>query len=614
MTAKLVIASRGDGFGARLVAILNAMYVAECTGLEFKFTWPKMRADSEFHAVPSVEEMFSPEFINAYYDPLLDLSRFEDSHNTPVTQAQISKIIESADTLGLNVKTCDAISQVYGREAPVGTFPRLWEEVGFAQRISEMFRLGRESVNAETIAVHCRRGDTVTGVYRYRLFNYKYFPTAYVKALLADAALAGRQVLFFSDDAHIEDQMRREFGVITTEELSGGLVKNQTEEAIFDLGAMSACQDIVCTHSVFAILAGFIGKSPRKDPITAFEDFVKRMHLCRPQALSSDVVVSFVHGVKISTILGDLEANRAAYSPLERAKELQWVANELLSQPLNQMSPVGIAKRDSLLAEAQGLDPENLTYGHLRALNAARNGEFDKAEALLADAATHHFIRGNRTSPDLAPNFNILDERFASAFKRASEGGEYPYLTGFYAYCVLSLKGHPQSLDIFKQAYDLAPNSDVLLAAYASSLVATGAQARAGDLLNNAFNEGRDAAILRDIMVGVADAAGDKVAAIFHCRAAIHLAPEMAYYRIRLAWFLSRRKQYNEASEIIDAIDAARLDSATDVYLLSKVNERLGRHEQAVAMSRRAVVMRPSKKNYRARLDALEKQEALLAN
>ncbi|EGM2781216.1 sugar transferase, partial [Campylobacter jejuni] len=37
---KLIIASRGDGLGERILAILNALYLSKCANYKFGFIWP----------------------------------------------------------------------------------------------------------------------------------------------------------------------------------------------------------------------------------------------------------------------------------------------------------------------------------------------------------------------------------------------------------------------------------------------------------------------------------------------------------------------------------------------------------------------------------------------
>lgn len=611
MTSKYVISSRSDGFGARLVSMINALYVAEVTGLEFKFTWPDMRGDSEFHAVPPVEQMFSAEFIERYHLPHFDLPSFEHSHNEPITQEMLQRIEQDDAILGLNIKTCDAPSQVEGAPSGEDIFARLWPKIGFTPRLASVFEHAQSAVPAETIAVHCRRGDTVTGIYRYRLFNYKYFPTSFLKDVLADARDAGQRVLLFSDDAHIVEAMREQFGVLTTKELAGSSVSNRTEEAIFDFAAMSACRFIVCTHSVFAILASMVGGVPRKDPIDAYEDLLKRRHLSRIDAIPSELTDSFVRGMKASVILKDLEQNPGFYSPLERAKELQWAANEPLNKPSDQMSSKDSDQRDRLLAEAQVLDPENQTYSHLRALHFARRGMFDKAEALLEKVATQHFERTERSTSEIAHSFNILDGRIAAPFKLGAGAGSYPFLTAFYAYHVMVVGGQAKSLPHSKRAYELRPSSDLLLAVYTSGLVASQGHAEAKILLEEAFRSGRDAAALRDTMVSILEKEGDKLGAIVQARVACSLAPQNTYLRVRLAWFLVRVKQAPEASRIIAGVAPDQIENATGVYLLSKTYDRLRQPEVALAMAHRAVSMRPNKRNYRAWLETLQEKTAV---
>ncbi|EHC5585892.1 hypothetical protein AAIJ25_001567, partial [Campylobacter lari] len=73
----LMIAARSDGFGARLMPILNAMYLAEYTGFKFGFVWKKVAYDDtslkQFEDndlagiyLSNEKYIFSQEFIDEY--------------------------------------------------------------------------------------------------------------------------------------------------------------------------------------------------------------------------------------------------------------------------------------------------------------------------------------------------------------------------------------------------------------------------------------------------------------------------------------------------------------------------------------------------------------------
>lgn len=74
MDKKLILASRDDGLGERLRAMLNALYICKHLDFEFGFVWQPLEASTDEISnnklapiiVPKQEEIFSKEFIKKY--------------------------------------------------------------------------------------------------------------------------------------------------------------------------------------------------------------------------------------------------------------------------------------------------------------------------------------------------------------------------------------------------------------------------------------------------------------------------------------------------------------------------------------------------------------------
>ena len=63
----LIVATRFDGFGGRMNAMLNAMYIAQKTGMKFGFVWNKREINANNSVfVDDEREIFSEEFLNEY--------------------------------------------------------------------------------------------------------------------------------------------------------------------------------------------------------------------------------------------------------------------------------------------------------------------------------------------------------------------------------------------------------------------------------------------------------------------------------------------------------------------------------------------------------------------
>src|SRR5690242_6023918 len=65
---KLFAATRTDGLGSRLTAIVNAIFLAQETGWRFGFTWNEGEvADKVFHSVDIASAVFDGAFLEKHY-------------------------------------------------------------------------------------------------------------------------------------------------------------------------------------------------------------------------------------------------------------------------------------------------------------------------------------------------------------------------------------------------------------------------------------------------------------------------------------------------------------------------------------------------------------------
>lgn len=186
------IAARTDGFGGRMMGLLNAMYCSKKFGIPFAFTWVKNDYDWEtrktcgnklvLQSVGNAEKVFSDDFIRQYYLP-----------------EEIGCQLGSYDAIEINaLKSYQKIKNFrfenllyYKREIPLGwpmpwwdlprfygdinkneykaTIKECWNEIGFSDEFSEIIKKVDAVVqnNGKFITLHIRSGDIV-----YTMPNY----------------------------------------------------------------------------------------------------------------------------------------------------------------------------------------------------------------------------------------------------------------------------------------------------------------------------------------------------------------------------------------------------------------------------------------------------------
>src|SRR5882757_9324313 len=67
-STKIFAATRADGLGGRLLAMVNAKSLADRMGCRFGFTWNGLSVERmEFHAVERVDKVFSADFVEKHW-------------------------------------------------------------------------------------------------------------------------------------------------------------------------------------------------------------------------------------------------------------------------------------------------------------------------------------------------------------------------------------------------------------------------------------------------------------------------------------------------------------------------------------------------------------------
>ena len=85
MKKDIIVAARSDGFGERMCALLNAMYLSEILNMDFRFKW-RENANSVVHdftqkntylaanETSDIKDFFNNDFIKSYHIDSVDMS------------------------------------------------------------------------------------------------------------------------------------------------------------------------------------------------------------------------------------------------------------------------------------------------------------------------------------------------------------------------------------------------------------------------------------------------------------------------------------------------------------------------------------------------------------
>ncbi|MDO4674672.1 capsule biosynthesis protein CapA [Campylobacter sp.] len=280
----LIIGGRDDGFGERMRALLNAMYVARRFGLEWGFVWRDFDWGEDFldgevktpiKNLPKMRELFSEDFIARYHKSELSFSYITPTLYT-LHQKSIHKLLSPPFeedwgwymTQGdLDTYFSDVDSSEY-RKSLVSCF----ESIAFSKRVEDIFQKAKDTAKTlgDFTALHLRSGETVFDEQYIKIWwhcRYKIFAYPLGVAAAFDELQKGRKLVLFSDDYTLLEALREYFicqGVEDKIFIASSFTKDLSgyEALLFELMLMSRARTIFCSWTTgFARCACYIGNN-----------------------------------------------------------------------------------------------------------------------------------------------------------------------------------------------------------------------------------------------------------------------------------------------------------------------------------------------------------------
>lgn len=559
---KNIVVTRTDGLGTRLCAMVNGLDVAKKLKLPFKFSWSSATySDAESHAIKDAKAFFADDFVDQHFDPTIDHRRYVKILDAAITKKAVAKVTAADELDGFLINHWSEAVNIEGvKLRPKADLIAGFKAIRFSDRINAAMDKAKAVVPAGSVAIHCRRGDLVYGDYRKQLYNQKYAPSGMVKTIVRNMNEIGKKPIIFSDDPRIIAMLKRDFDVTSTEELGGLNFKTSDEVAMFDIAAMIQCDSIISTRSGFAVIASFANGRPLHN-ISTFYGMCQSRH----------------------DILTDIRENPDDYTPLDRAKSLQYVANQL-------RWVLKDGERDALLSEASAIDPTNQAYPHIRAKDMLDEGRIDEAEAILAGFSETYFQSTQTASSDLASGFDYIQigdhKHMAKAIKH-----RLPFLTAYAAHFA---PNPAEAATLSAKAYHALPGSPLLAVRWARHLVDAGRPDDARAFLLSTKQRLKSAAAYE--ILGDLEPNGAK--AIQWYELAVSTSPEWTVFEAKLAGSLHASGVVKRAREIAEKLSIQNHQNPSTYYFLAKFYVADNRLDLARESIDAAVAMRPSRQRY----------------
>ena len=375
--------NRYDGFGCRLQALLNTVYLSKALNCDFRVVWPdsigglgasfandvKVSDRTVFgHSIESASEVFREHFVERYVENGRPAVTSKISSATNLTPADLHSP-KYHDRFGVIYAPMHGISEILPANlAPDQAFglPEIFFSIPFSDKIQGAIDSALAvPLTERAAAVHLRSGDIVFGTYRThgRRFLRKAVSLPVAKLTIETLQKQGYDVVVFGEDTRSLEYLRDTYGVTLASQFHtpemGGAVR-----AMFDITLLSRANKIWAGFSGFAQIAGDISRTAEFTDIhDAIDSATVRAYMAR-----------------------DLQEHGDDYHPLQTAFALWTLFCLSASQP--------IEERTSLLDRAFSLDPTNASYLIAKASAQYEAGRDQEGSATLKSALLDSWEHG----------------------------------------------------------------------------------------------------------------------------------------------------------------------------------------------------------------------------
>ncbi|EPB1172371.1 hypothetical protein ACRBL6_001832 [Campylobacter coli] len=338
----LFIAARGDAFGSRIMALLNAIWLSKKFRCKFGFVWNALfhikQDDNVQHktvmpSLPLEEEVFESIFIKKYsYTKLLKSHPGSIFQYKAANKMSIDRLLEKPYSHDFGWYVAGGFIDIYLDGLQDGEYltglRNAWREIQFLPDFNDSIQKGIDEAGklGEFVSIHIRCADMCYSDFRFiMLRNYKYRHIVTVEMALAiiDYELNHQNVLICGDDLALLDSLKkhysnqpRKFKLYSMNDFVNKYTfKTNIEQILFELYFRSKSSLIYSTKSTFGILPYLVSESSRLNHIYDFcskNDYYKYIKsnigkiVVHDYQLAASYFVLFILGIEIEVDINEL--------------------------------------------------------------------------------------------------------------------------------------------------------------------------------------------------------------------------------------------------------------------------------------------------------------------
>lgn len=254
---KFLVASRTDGFGVRLLSIMNAILLSDITGVPFYFTWRNNKIKNIFHDIEDSKDCFHKTFLSKHFiDENQILEYKELSFEDIIVSKNPDRGIFYRVPQGIpkeirdNTKTFSKIKNF--------RYINVFNKIIFSEKnkiaINSAFNY---DFGQRRIAIHLRAGDIMFGNFRENTYYVKKaIPIPLVLKIIQD--YGAENLIIFCQDILLSNILKNIYPNILC---SNDLIDKDydgVQRALFDICLMSRLEKIYAGQSGFSYLASLL--------------------------------------------------------------------------------------------------------------------------------------------------------------------------------------------------------------------------------------------------------------------------------------------------------------------------------------------------------------------
>ncbi|WP_179854365.1 hypothetical protein, partial [Helicobacter pullorum] len=270
----IIIPTRQDGFGARMIAVLNAMYLAEKTGFKFGLWWPEYKNYGDKDNAIIVEDenkIFSEKFIQEYSvtNSKIDIIEgLEYASINDIKNGNFGSILGWWKSYPLD---CNMIVDLDEGDY-IETCKKNWRNIDFSTQYKNIILSQSQYFKCKNnIGIHIRNGETIFAYNFRRLIFQKammdrFFPLELVIELVLQNQSSESNIILFGMDTeglnkvkYIANSLSKSNSILLSSDFTSENL-SEMEKIFFDVSLLSQVGSVFCVkQSFYTKFASLIG-------------------------------------------------------------------------------------------------------------------------------------------------------------------------------------------------------------------------------------------------------------------------------------------------------------------------------------------------------------------